>query len=111
MKLIIVAPRFLKFITRGFAKAIVLFPFIILSKGADKYDTALIRHEQIHIYQQLELLVIGFYLWYVTEYGVYRLQGYNHRDAYMRLSHEQEARYYECSPGEHRKFFGFLRYL
>ena len=61
MKWIIVAPRFLKFITNGFAKAIALFPFIILSKSSDKYDAALIRHEQIHIYQQLELLVIGFY--------------------------------------------------
>ena len=111
MKFIIVAPKFLRFITGGFAKAIVLFPFIILSKVADKYDTALIRHEQIHIYQQLELLVIGFYLWYAIEYVVYRLKGYNHLDAYMRLSHEQEARYYECNLEERRKLFGFLRYL
>lgn len=26
------------------------------------------NHEKIHIYQQLELLIIFFYLWYVVEY-------------------------------------------
>lgn len=109
--LIIVAPKFLRFITNGFARAIVLFPFIILSRGSDKENRPLIRHEQIHVYQQLELLIVGFYLWYVIEYLINRLKGYNHHDAYYRLSHEQEARYHECNLGSRRRLFGFFKHL
>lgn len=109
--MIVVAPKLLKFATNGFARAMVIFPFIILSNPSDKNNQSLLRHEQIHIYQQLELLVVGFYLWYLIEYTIYRVQGYHHNDAYFRLSHEQEARYYECNLGERRKIFGFRKYL
>ena len=109
--IIVHAPKFLNIVTRGFARAMVLFPFIIISRKEDKYNKGLIRHEQIHIYQQLELLVVGFYLWYVTEYVVNRIKGYSHQDAYYRLSFEKEARYYECNPHERRRIFGFVMWL
>ena len=32
---------------------------------ADKKDTHLVNHERIHLYQQLELLYIGFIIWYL----------------------------------------------
>lgn len=111
MKWIIVAPKFLNFVTRGFARAMVLYPFILLSKEEDRNNEKLIRHEQIHVYQQLELLIIGFYLWYVIEYLIYRLKGYSGDDAYYRLSMEQEARELACNLGKRRKLFGFLKYL
>jgi len=111
MKWIIVAPRFLNLISRGFARAMVLYPFILLSKEEDRYDIQLIRHEQIHVYQQLELLVIGFYLWYLIEYLLYRLRGHSHQDAYYRLSMEKEARDLACNLDRKRKLFGFVKYL
>jgi len=97
--------------TGGFARAMVLYPFILLSREEDRYDAALIRHEQIHVYQQLELLLIGFYLWYGIEYLVYRSRGYDHNDAYHRLSMEQEARDLECDLSKRRRWYGWLRFL
>ena len=42
---------------------IAIYPFIIIRKNYRKEDE-LINHERIHIVQQLEMLVIPFYLVY-----------------------------------------------
>ncbi len=46
-------------------KGITLFPFILVR---DKRDLVLVNHEKIHYQQAKELLVIGFYLWYLWEH-------------------------------------------
>ena len=43
---------------------IALYPFIIIKKNYRKEDE-LINHERIHIVQQLEMLVIPFYIVYL----------------------------------------------
>ncbi len=66
---------------------ITLFPFIILR---EKYrgNKTILNHEKIHIEQQKELLIIGFYLWYVIEWLVRLfMQG----NAYKNISFEKEA--------------------
>lgn len=42
---------------------IAIFPFIIIKRGSSREDK-LINHERIHIRQELEMLVIPFYLLY-----------------------------------------------
>jgi len=42
---------------------IAIFPFIIIKRGYSKEDK-LINHERIHIRQEMEMLVIPFYLLY-----------------------------------------------
>lgn len=93
-----------------FARAITLFPFIITRT---KKDPVLMNHERIHLSQQLEMLIIPFYLWYGIEYLVYRIKGYSAFDAYMAISFERE-----CDANENdftylrkRKLFGFVKYL
>ncbi len=88
---IITSARFLKIFTRGFARAITLYPFIILNKNTLKSDAVLINHEKIHIKQQLELLILFFYILYLVEYALYRWRGMNHKDAYYNISLEKEA--------------------
>ncbi len=52
----------------------------------------MVNHERIHTRQMLEMCIIFFYLWYVTEWVVRLfLKG----DAYMNLSFEREAYLYE----------------
>ncbi len=66
---------------------ITLFPFVILRKKYKK-NKVILNHEKIHIEQQKELLVIGFYLWYVIEWGVRLFMKGN---AYRNIRFEKEA--------------------
>lgn len=85
---------------------ISLFPFVILRErylGKDplvnKYtnrfwkDKAkrIINHETIHFQQQLELLIIPFYIIYVTEYIIKSLLLFSIKKGYMAISFEREA--------------------
>ena len=68
--------------------AITLYPFIIC-RG--KLDQQTRTHEIIHLHQQRELLLIGFYLLYVWYWivGVWKLGSFH--DAYMYIPFEKEA--------------------
>lgn len=89
--MILCAPRLVKYITFNFARAITLYPFIFIRYPQDKQDPRLINHEKIHIRQQIELLVVPFYVLYLMEYGINRLKGMHHDQAYLNISFEREA--------------------
>ena len=71
---LIISPRFCKlisiFINVG---AITLYPFIIARKplGITTHN-----HESIHIVQQRELYIIGFYILWASERWEFQLQGF-----------------------------------
>ena len=71
--------------------AITLFPVILLRRPEDRYDKTLINHEKIHLRQQLELLIILFYLWYVIEYYFWYFRLKDSFLAYKYISFEREA--------------------
>ena len=74
---------------KGF-KAIMLFWWLIVKKGCN-VTSVLLRHEQIHVQQQSEMLLIPFFLWYGVEF-VFRLCQYREwRLAYKNISFEREA--------------------
>lgn len=91
-------------------KGMALFPFILLRRPTD--DARLIRHERIHLRQQAELLVVPFYLWYLLEYGLFRLRGLSHARAYRAIRFEREAFAHDADPGylNRRPFWAFWRY-
>jgi hypothetical protein len=72
-------------------KGITLFPFILISKEL-KGDSVLLNHERIHLEQQKELLVIGFYVLYLLNFFInmiiYAIPGI----AYRELLFEKESR-------------------
>ncbi|WP_423148641.1 hypothetical protein [Rubrolithibacter danxiaensis] len=68
-----------------------LFPFILLKEKKYKLDPVFINHEKIHLIQQLELLIIPFYLLYLLNYIVNLLRFKNHFKAYMNIVFEKEA--------------------
>jgi len=69
--------------------AITLCPFIICR---DKSDVVMLNHESIHVKQQLELLVIPFFLIYVINwvYNLIKFKGDTDL-AYRELFFEKEA--------------------
>ncbi len=66
-----------------------LFPFILVRHRHP--GPTLLNHERIHLRQQMELGVIPFYLWYLTEYLIRRIQYRDHYTAYRHISFEREA--------------------
>ena len=83
-------PKFLSIFIN--IRAITLFPFVIC---IDEGDDILWNHEAIHIRQQKELWLIGFYFLYVF-YWLKNLWKYrNSQRAYAMLPFEIEARAHE----------------
>ncbi|WP_431137186.1 hypothetical protein [Psychroserpens mesophilus] len=70
---------------------ITCFPFIFLRDRCLKADSNLVNHEKIHLRQQLELLIVPFYFWYVVEFFIRLLIYKNWKKAYLNISFEREA--------------------
>lgn len=90
-----------------------LWPFIFLKHDALKEDIVLINHEKIHLRQQQELLVVFFYILYISEWLIRTLMYLDSYRAYQNISFEREA--YENERNldytSERKAFTFVRYL
>jgi hypothetical protein len=99
-------------IPKGY-RGLTVFPFVFIKYRFDCENKTLVNHEKIHIRQQMELLVLPFFLWYFVEYAVRLLQYKNANLAYRNISFEREA--YSNEPRldylKTRPFFSFLNYL
>lgn len=91
---------------------ITLFPFILLQNPKDRDNKTLINHEKIHIRQQIELLVIFFYILYVGEFLFWYFVLKNPYKAYRRISFERESYDNEGNLDylKKRKVWSFRRY-
>ena len=90
-----------------------LFPFILVRERRFEFDPVLINHEQIHFRQQLEMLIIPFYILYVLNY-LFNLVKYRDRyEAYRQMYYEREAYTNERDMNylKKRKMWAFLGYL
>ena len=104
--------RFVKFITGGGSViGITLAPFGIYVKKEYLSRKATINHESIHWKQQLEMLIIFFYLWYGIEWFIRIF--INGKDAYYNISFEREAysNEYDLNYIKSRKHFSWLKYM
>ena len=67
---------------------ITFWPFILL---AQEPDPITVNHERIHLRQQTELLLIGFYVIYVVEWLVRWAKGLSGSTSYALSKFEKEA--------------------
>src|SRR5688572_26806924 len=97
---------------KGF-NGLAVFPFVILRERSHVADSAFVGHEKIHIRQQLELLVLPFFIWYGIEYLVRLVQYRDRKQAYYNIGFEREAYANEKDLGYliSRPFWKFLKYL
>jgi len=88
-------------------KAISLCPFGIYFRSLGKYT---VNHEKIHWRQQLEMLIIFFYVLYLLEYFIRLFMLGN---AYMNISFEREAFDNQNNPEylEKRKPYSWVKYI
>ncbi len=90
-----------------------IFPFILLKQRDKSYSSTLVFHERIHLRQQLELLIIPFYLLYLFHYFINLFYYKNHHIAYKNIVFEREA-YANDQNSDYlreRRFWAFLSYL
>lgn len=102
--------KFITFFTGSNVIGITLSPFGIYLQENNIVDKTLIRHESIHWKQQMEMLIIFFYLWYVIEW-VIRLFGSG--NSYKNISFEKEANQNENNENylTERKKYSWIKYL
>ena len=101
-------PKYLSFFIDIYA--ITLYPFIIIK---DEGNEITINHEKIHLEQQKELWVIGFYLLYVYYWLKGKFKGLSNGDAYMNIPFEREAytKQYDLKYLNTRKRNAWIKYL
>lgn len=94
-------------------RGLTFFPFIILRNQSDKKDVVLLNHERIHIRQQVEMLLVFFYIWYIFEFLIRYFQYKDWGKAYENISLEREAYAKENDSTylKKRAFWSFLNYL
>ncbi len=69
-----------------------LWPFIFLKDKETRRNNTIVNHEKIHHRQQLELLIIPYYIWYFIEYWTAMFRNkFKHHISYMSVSFEKEA--------------------
>jgi len=97
---------------KGF-RAINLFGIIFARKGETMLNKRVLNHEAIHTRQMLELLVIGFYLWYLIEWSILLIRYRNGLKAYRHIGFEKEAYDNEGDLQylKQRKKYAFKKYL
>ncbi len=106
----VIVSRYL--IPKGF-RGITLFPFIVVSEADLKQNKVVINHEKIHIRQQIEMLMLPFFIWYGIEFLIRWVHYKDKNRAYRAISFEREA--YENEKDlnylKQRSFWRFLNYL
>lgn len=103
--------RFIPF--KGFKAINLLGVIFVRSEARERFKGKDMNHEQIHSAQIWEMLVIGFYLWYVAEWLVKcAFYGSMHK-AYRAISFEREAYAHQSDALylQGRRHFAWLKYL
>jgi hypothetical protein len=90
MKKIIIYNKLIPF--KGYV-AMTIFPFIFARKEYKPIGKRTINHESIHLRQQMELLVIPFFIWYRTEYLFRAICYWSFKKAYKNISFEKRGFY------------------
>jgi len=92
--------------------AMAVYPFILIKKDEMRNDARLIHHEKIHHRQQLELLILPFYILYGINYFINLLLYRNHYKAYREIIFEREAYTMENDFNylKYRKWGRFLKF-
>jgi hypothetical protein len=91
-------------------EAITIAPLGIFHRDK-KMPWTTLNHEMIHWEQQIEMIIIPFYLWYGIEWLV-KLPRYG-RNAYYLISFEKEAYQFD-NDGRYlmkRKHYSWIKYL
>ncbi|TRW25203.1 hypothetical protein FMM05_07810 [Flavobacterium zepuense] len=108
--MIVITSKYL--IPQGYT-AMALYPFIIVRDARLANSATLLNHECIHLRQQAEMLILPFYIWYISEYFIRLIRYHDRKRAYRNICFEREAYANESNLNYlgQRPFWGFLKYI
>lgn len=92
-------------------EGIALWPFVLVKTRNP--SERLIRHERIHLRQQLEMLILPFYIWYILEWAIKWMRCKDRSKAYYDIGFEREAYANDRNPEylKTRRFWNFIAYI
>lgn len=95
------------------AAGMAIFPFILVKDKKYKADQQIINHEKIHLRQQLELLIIPFYILYLFHYLFNLIRYKNHNLAYLNIIFEKEAYQHDDNYNylKNNSWYGWIKLL
>lgn len=82
--------------------AIAFYPFVFIHPHTE-ISPRLLNHERIHLRQQIEMLIIPFYIWYLIEYVT---KGY-YKNRFELEAYTNDSNMNYLSK---RKWFAFIKY-
>jgi hypothetical protein len=90
-----------------------IFPFVFIKFAALKKNKQIINHELIHLRQQIELLVLPFFIFYLLNYLINLIRYKNHGLAYRNIVFEREAYQNDLNYSylKNRRFSNWARYF
>ena len=93
-------------------RAMTIWPLLFVRSDVE-VGPVLIRHEEIHGRQQREMLLVGFYVWYVIEWLFRAVQYGSWHIGYKNISFEREAYFFEGDVGylDRRKLWSWTRWI
>lgn len=97
---------------KGF-RAINLFGIIFARKEFGNLDEEIILHEKIHSRQMIEMLIVGFYSWYIIEWIIKWVIYKDSKVAYNNISFEREAyrNHHNANYLNNRRWYNFINYI
>ena len=92
---------------------ITIYPFILIRYDGLKKNRVFINHERIHLRQQIELLILPFFIIYILEFVVRLIRYRSASMAYRNISFEREAYQNEKTPDYliSRPFWNFISFF
>jgi hypothetical protein len=108
--MILIVSKYL--IPKGF-RGLTVFPFVVVrDRNAQDY-LVLMNHERIHLRQQMELLVLPFFVIYGLDYLVKLIRYRDQSLAYRNIVFEREAYQNENDLDylKSRSFWKFMKYV
>ena len=95
------------------AAAMAIFPFILVKHASYKSNIMLMNHERIHFKQQLEMLILPFFVLYLFNYLFNIFKYRSHYQAYLNIVFEREAYAHENDLNylRKRKLFAWINWL
>ena len=108
--MILIVSKYL--IPKGF-RGLTVFPFVVVRYRNDRDYLVLMNHERIHLRQQIELMVLPFFVLYGLDYLVKLIRYRDTNLAYRNVVFEREAYENEIDLMylKSRSFWRFLRYI
>ena len=94
---------------KGFC-AMTMFPFIFTRRNLREKE---MYHELIHCRQQVEMLILPFFIWYVLEWLIRIIIYFDTKKAYKNISFEKEA-YSNQEDKDYlkeRNFYSWIKYI